>query len=81
MTNEQAPMTNQERPATPKKVRVWPGMPTRGTQMVESFVGFFPIWIALIGITLALLMPLIQSCRNAAENRAGQAPRLNVENR
>jgi hypothetical protein len=67
---------NSENPNHP---RFQPGMPTRGSQAIELLLGFFPGWIALIGITLALLMPHIQSCRNADSVRAGQAPPLNAE--
>ena len=54
-----------------KRAPIWPGMPTRRSQMFEFFLGFFPTWIGLIGITLVLLMPLVQSCRNALGD-AGQ---------
>jgi hypothetical protein len=56
-------------------------MPTRTSQFFEFFFGFFPGWLALIGITVSLLMPLVQSCRNAALERAGQAPPLNAESK
>jgi hypothetical protein len=50
-----------------KRQRWWPGMPTRETKMVEVFLGFFPGWIAIVGILVALLLPLIQSCRQMIE--------------
>ena len=62
-----------------KRPRVWPGMPTRNTKLVELLFVFFPIWVALIGIIAALLMPLIQSCRSAAINNAEQVLPLNVD--
>jgi hypothetical protein len=43
---------------------VWPGMPTRESQMFEIFVGFFPGWTAILAILVALLLPLVQSCGN-----------------
>jgi len=54
-------------------------MPTRNTKLVELLFVFFPIWVALIGIIAALLMPLIQSCRSAAINNAEQVLPLNVD--
>jgi hypothetical protein len=56
-------------------------MPTRNSQLFESLFGFFPIWLALIGIGVALMLPVIQSCRNWTRDHAGQAPPLNVEER
>ena len=47
--------------------------------MWELFLGFFPGWIAVVGICVALLLPVIQSCREMARQNAGQAPPLNVE--
>jgi hypothetical protein len=47
----------------PKKPRIWPGMPTKGSQLFESlFTVGLPIILCLIGITVALLMPTIQGC-------------------
>jgi hypothetical protein len=60
---------------------IQPGMPTRASHIFELFLGFFPGWLALIGISIALLMPLIQSCRDAVLERAGQAPPLNAESK
>jgi hypothetical protein len=61
--------------------RFRPGMPTRESQMFEFFLGFFPGWLALIGISVALLVPLVQSCGNAVLDPAGQAPPLNAESK
>jgi hypothetical protein len=47
--------------------------------MFESFFGFYPIWIALIGFSVALMLPLIQSCRESVRGQAGQAPPLNAD--
>jgi hypothetical protein len=58
----------------PKHPNIWPGMPMRESQMFESLVGLFPIWLALIGLSVALLLPLGHACRNAALGRAGPAP-------
>jgi hypothetical protein len=49
--------------------------------MWELLLGFFPCWIAVVGICVALLLPVIQSCREMARKQAGQAPPLNVEHR
>jgi hypothetical protein len=49
--------------------------------MAEFVLGFFPTWIGLIGISIALLLPLIQSCREWARQQAGQAPPLNAHER
>ena len=70
---------NQDSPPR-KRPRVWP-MPTRGSQLFESLFMYFPFGIALIGIVVALTLPLIQSCRNWARDHAGQAPPLNVDER
>jgi hypothetical protein len=45
--------------------------------MFESFIGFYPIWLALICFSVALMLPLNQSCRQSALQQAGQAPPLN----
>jgi len=63
-----------------KKPRVWPGMPTRRSEMFELFVGLFPAWLALIGVTMALMMPLIQSCRKVAIEDVKQSRRSNAAN-
>jgi len=65
----------------PNRPRFRHGMPTRESQMFELFLGFFPGWIALIAITVTLLLPLIQSCRNVVLERAGQASSLNAESK
>jgi hypothetical protein len=49
--------------------------------MWEFLLGFFPGWIALVGICVALLLPLIQSCRQSAREHAGQAPPLSADER
>jgi hypothetical protein len=46
--------------------------------MFELVLGFFPGWIAIIGISLALTLPVVQSCRHWVRERAGQAPPPNV---
>jgi hypothetical protein len=52
-------------------------MPTRRSQLFESAFVFFPAWLAMIGIAVALLLPVVNSCREAAIKNAGQAPALN----
>jgi hypothetical protein len=42
---------------------IWPGMPTRGSQSVESLFVLFPIWLVVIGFLFAVLMAIVQSCR------------------
>jgi hypothetical protein len=49
--------------------------------MAEFALGFFPTWIGLFGISIALLLPLIQSCQEWARGQAGQAPPLNAQER
>jgi hypothetical protein len=49
--------------------------------MFEFIFGFFPGWVALIGIGVALLLPVVQSCREWGRHQAGQAPPLNVGER
>jgi hypothetical protein len=44
------------------------------------FESFFPILLAVIGIAIALIVPLVQSCRNVAAGRAGQAQPINAKN-
>jgi hypothetical protein len=61
-------------PENCKRPRVWPGMPTRGSQMWGFVLGFFPGWIALLSISIALLLPSVQSCRQWARDNARQAP-------
>jgi hypothetical protein len=61
-----------------KRPRFWPT--TRG-KLLELFIGFFPGWIAVVGISAALLLPIIQSCRSWVRENAGQAPPPNVEQR
>jgi hypothetical protein len=56
---------------------IWPGMPTRRSQLFESAVVFFPAWLALIGIAISLLLPLFHPCRDMAIKNAEQAPPLN----
>jgi hypothetical protein len=51
----------------PKRLCIWPGMPTRRSQMFEFVLGFFPGWIALLGIAIALLLPLMQTCREVLQ--------------
>jgi hypothetical protein len=46
----------------PQRPPFWPL--SRG-KTLELFLGFFPGWLALIGVAIALLMPLIRSCRDA----------------
>jgi hypothetical protein len=48
-----------------RRPRFWPGTPTRRSQTFEFLLGFFPGLLVLLGITLALLLPVIQSCREA----------------
>jgi len=64
---------------SPKPRRFWPGMPTRGTQFVESLFMMFPACIAIIGISLVILLGMVQSCRDLARDHAGQAPPLHAE--
>ena len=47
--------------------------------MVESLFVFFPVWLAMISMVLALSLPLVQSCREWARKHSGQAPPLNGE--
>jgi hypothetical protein len=65
----------------PNRPRLWPGTPTRRSQMAEFVLGFFPIWIGLFGLSMALLLPLIQSCREWAREQAGQAAPPNAQER
>jgi hypothetical protein len=48
-------------------------MPTPGTKFFELLLGVFPTWIGIIGISLALLLPLVQSCREWARDDAAKA--------
>ena len=48
---------NKERPP-----RVWPGMPTRRSQMFESFVMLFPALLLAIALPTMLLIALFNSC-------------------
>jgi hypothetical protein len=68
--------TIDDKPVRPP--RVWPGMSTRRSKIFELFVGFFPIWLTLLGVVFVFLMFLIQSCRNAALDRAAQASPLTI---
>ena len=54
----------------PKKpLPFWPGMPTTRSKLFELlFQVLLPLGLALFGITLALLMSLVESCRNATLN-------------
>jgi hypothetical protein len=56
----------------PDRPRLWSGTPTRRSQMAEFVLGFFPTWVGLFGISVALLLPLIQSCREWARDQAGK---------
>jgi hypothetical protein len=66
---------NDER-ETPKK-SPWfrPGMPTPKSEMLQFLFLLFP---AVIGISIALLLPLVQSCRQWARDQAGQVPPPNA---
>ena len=41
-------------------------------EVVELFLGFFPGWIAVFGVSLALLVPLVQSCRESTREDVEQ---------
>jgi hypothetical protein len=41
---------------------VWP---TSRRKFLELLLGFCPGWLVLVGIAIAVLLPLIQSCRQA----------------
>jgi len=43
-----------------KPPKYWPGLPTRGSQMFEPFVILFP---CLVGISIAILLPLLAAFR------------------
>jgi hypothetical protein len=55
---------NDDKPVYPQ---VWPGFPTRHSKLLELFLGLFPGWLAIIGIIIALLLPFVQSCRDALQ--------------
>ncbi len=76
MTNDECRMTNGERGESTRKVRFWPKMRTPGMNAAEFLLGFFPGWLALIAVCGALLLPVVQSCRESARQPAGQAPPL-----
>jgi hypothetical protein len=67
-------MSDEVQKEQKKPPRVWPGMPTRRSQMFESSIVLAP---AIIVIGLALLLPLVNSCREMAMKNAGQASPLN----
>jgi hypothetical protein len=49
--------------------------------MWEFVLGFFPTWIGLVGVSIALFLPLIQSCPQWPREQAGQAPPLSAAER
>jgi hypothetical protein len=59
-------MTEPQRNESDNKRRPvnWPGLPTRGSQMVESLFVLFPVWLVVIGVLLAMFLSLIRSCVN-----------------
>jgi hypothetical protein len=42
--------------------RIWPGLPTRGSQMVESVFVLFPIWLVMFGSLVAVILSAFRSC-------------------
>jgi hypothetical protein len=58
MSNDEFRMTNDGKDLRQRKVRHWPGMPSRQTQMFESL---FPFLLPVLAIVIAFLL-LLRSC-------------------
>jgi hypothetical protein len=65
MITDETPVSDERRNPPPKTVKYWPGMPTRNSQMFESFVLLLPVTIFFL---VALLMPLIAAVRRFFSN-------------
>jgi hypothetical protein len=56
MTNDQAPMTREERAVAQIKMGNWPGMPSPRSKMFELL---FPFALIFLGIAMAIVLPVI----------------------
>jgi hypothetical protein len=44
-----------------RRQRIWPGMPTRGSRLVESLFVLFPVWLFIVIVLLGMLIGLFRS--------------------